>query len=256
MAKKPVTIPESKIRNAIWYLKAGKSKKFVCEFLSINYNTKRLNNIIEDFNKSIVLEARLKKEARKKIFNQHEKEMMVKEYLDGAAQSNIAKQWYISPQRVKKILMDMNVPIRVRGKNKQAKVDHIIQDLETKFSENDKVFIAKFNCFGVVDKVYDEDYLDYLENGSQRYQETYPFKPNKNGHSGGHYEPKEGIHYEVYWVLPDGKQMKITAMKALRSKVMKVLEETGREYYSVWRSDEYSCFYSLTREQIYPVKVV
>ena len=42
-------IPESKIRQVIWMLKAGKTKKACCEHLGIAYNTKRLDTIITEF---------------------------------------------------------------------------------------------------------------------------------------------------------------------------------------------------------------
>lgn len=255
MARKPTAIiPEAKIRQAIWYLKSGKTKKFVCSHIGIAYNTKRLEKIIQDFHTGIEREARLKKEARSKIFTKVEKDNIAKEYLAGTAQSNIAKEWYISPQRVKKILIELNVPIRARGKNKEAKVDHIVQDLEVMFAKNDRIFIAKYNCFGIVDRVYDENYIEYLESGTQRYQELHPFKPGNQGHSGGYYEPTEGIHFDLYWVLPDGKQMKMEAMKALRNSIINKIEETGREYYLVWRDDEHACFYYFNRDELYPIK--
>lgn len=253
-AKKPQEeISEAKIRQVIWMIKAGKTKKACCEHLGIAYNTKRLAKIVEDFHEKQEREKRLKKAAQKKIFTKQEKQGIAKAYLNGESQSAIAKQYYISPQRVKNILVEMNVPIRGRGKNSQAKVDHVVQDLEVKFKKDDKVFIPKYNCFGIVNKVYDEDYIDYLENGRQRYIETHPFKPNKHGLAGNHVDPTEGIHYEVYWVLEDGKEMKLNAMKRLRDSVMNVIEQTGREYYSVWRDDEQGGFYHLHRDQIYPV---
>ena len=43
---KAIGISEAKIRQAIWMLKAKKTKKQVCEHLGIAYNTKRLDNII------------------------------------------------------------------------------------------------------------------------------------------------------------------------------------------------------------------
>jgi hypothetical protein len=255
MAKAPSTeISEAKIRNAIWYLKSGKTKKFVCEFLGIAYNTKKLESIIEEFHRKNEREAELKKAARTKIFTQKEKDTIAKQYLSGDAQANIAKQYFISPQRVKAILLETNTPIRGRGKNSEAKVDHIVQDLEVKFKEGDKVFLAKYNCFAIVDKVYDEDYIDYLENGRQKYIETYRFKADKYGMSGRHSEPKEGVHYEVYWVLPDGLEIKLQALKSMRKRIMDTIETTGREYYSVWRADENNCFLYAMRDELYPVK--
>lgn len=249
-------ITEAKIRNAIWYLKTGKTKKFVCEFLGLSYNTKKLDTLIEDFHKKNEREAALKKAARTKIFTLQEKQAIASQYLAGEAQSTLAKQYFISPQRIKTILLEMNTPIRGRGKNSEAKVDHIVQNLEVKFKPGDKVFIAKYNCFAIVHQVYDEEYIDYLESGRQKYIEIYPFKPNKVGLSGSHSEPKEGIHYEIYWILDDGTQIKLQAMKAMRNRIIKTIEETGREYYSVWRDDGDNCFLYAKREELYPVKVV
>jgi hypothetical protein len=257
MAKAPTQeITEAKIRNAIWYLKSGKTKKFVCEFLGIAYNTKKLDSIIEEFHRKNEREAELKKAAKTKIFTQKEKEAISAQYLAGEAQSTLAKQYFISPQRIKNILMEMNTPIRGRGKNSEAKVDHIVQDLEVKFKTGDKVFLAKYNCFAIVHQVYDEDYVEYLEGGKQKYVEIYPFKPNKFGLSGKYSEPTEGIHYEIYWLLDDGTQMKIQAMKNMRNRIMKTIEETGREYYMVWRDDGDNCFLYATRDELYPVKAV
>ena len=102
-------ITEAKIRQAIWMLKAKKTKKAVCEHLGIAYNTKRLDAIIQDFHDKIEREAELKKKARSKIFTKTEKQGIAESYLSGETQSGIAKQFYVSPQRIKKILMEMNV---------------------------------------------------------------------------------------------------------------------------------------------------
>jgi hypothetical protein len=255
MAKAPTQeISEAKIRNAIWYLKNGKTKKFVTEFLGMPYNTKKLDALIEDFHKKLEREAALKKAAKTKIFTQAEKQVIASQYLAGEAQTNLAKQYFISPQRIKNILIEMNTPIRGRGKNSEAKVTHIVQDLEAKFKTGDKVFLAKYNCFAIIHQVYDEEYLEYLENGRQRYVEIYPFKPNKQGMAGKFSEPQIGVHYEIYWVLEDGTEFKLSAMKSIRNRIINKIEETGREYYSVWRDDDNSCFLYATRDELYPVK--
>ena len=106
-----------------------------------------LDAIIQDFHDKQTREAELKKKARRKIFSKAEKEGIAESYLSGETQSGIAKQFYVSPQRIKKILMEMNVPIRARGKNKAANVEHVVQDLEVKFKEGDKVFLAEQNSF-------------------------------------------------------------------------------------------------------------
>ena len=65
---KATGISEAKIRQAIWMLKAKKTKQQVCEHLGIAYNTKSLDNIIQEFHNNIEREAELKKKARLKKF--------------------------------------------------------------------------------------------------------------------------------------------------------------------------------------------
>ena len=249
-------ITEAKIRQAIWMLKANKTKKSVCEHLGIAYNTKRLDNIIKEFHEKLEREAELKKKARNKIFTKAEKQGIADAYLGGETQSSLAKQFHISPQRIKKILMDMNVPIRARGKGKAAQVDHVVQDLEVKFTRGDKVFLASENCFAVVREVYDEEWLELHENGFQKYIETYPFKPGRNGMAGKYSEPARGIHYEIYWML-EGEVLptrKLDAFLHQREKISKVIEETGRESYLIYKTDDYGGYKTVTRDRLFPVK--
>jgi DNA-binding CsgD family transcriptional regulator len=250
-------ITEAKIRQAIWMIKAKKTKKSICEHLGIAYNTKRLDQIIKDFHDRQEREADLKKKARSKIFSKTEKQSIADDYLSGDSQSAIAKRNYISPQRVKNILMEMNVPIRARGKGKAAKVDHVVQDLEVRFNKNDKVFYAPENCFATVREVYDEEYLEYLENGKQKWIELAPFNPDpKTGLCGKFAEPEKGVHYEIYWLL-EGQQFatwKIDSLLLHRQKIDKVIEETGRESYLIYKNDDYGGYKTVTRDKLFPVK--
>ena len=249
-------ITEAKIRQAIWMLKAKKTKKSICEHLGIAYNTKRLDQIIKDFHDKQDREAELKKKARSKIFSKAEKQAIADDYLSGETQSAIAKRNYISPQRVKNILMEMNVPIRARGKGKAAKVDHVVQDLEVRFKEGDKVFYAPENCFAVVKEVYDEEWLEFHENGRQKYVEIYPFKPGRNAMAGNYSEPTEGIHYEIYWML-EGEVLPTRKMGAFlnqRRKVNECIEDTGRESYLIYKQDDYGGYKTVTRDKLLPVK--
>jgi len=249
-------ISEARIRQAIWMVKAKKTKKSVCEHLGIAYNTKRLDAIIQEFHDKQDREAALKKQARKKIFNKVEKQAIADAYMGGEAQSAIAKQYYVSPQRVKNILLEMNVPIRARGKGKAAKVDHIVQDLEVRFKKGDKVFLGDENSFAEVREVYDEDHIDYIEDGKQKYIEIYPFKAGANGRAGKYYEPAQGVHYEIYWMVGNSvlPTWKMDTFLQHRDKVSKVLEETGREAYLIYKQDDYGGYRFVTRDRLFPVK--
>jgi hypothetical protein len=250
-------ITEAKIRQAIWMLKAKKTKKSICEHLGIAYNTKRLDQIIKDFHDKLAREEELKKKARTKIFSKDEKQSIADDYLSGDSQSAIAKRNYISPQRVKNILMEMNVPIRARGKGKAAKVDHVVQDLEVRFTKGDKVFYAPENCFATVREVYDEEYLEFLENGRQKWTELTPFNPDpRTGLCGRYSAPEKGVHYEIYWLL-EGQTLpswKLDSLLLHRQKIDRVLEETGRESYLIYKNDDYGGYRTVTREKLFPVK--
>lgn len=240
-------IPEAKIRNAIWYLKHNKTKKFVCEFLGLPYNVKKLDNLIIDFRKAVEKEIELRKANRAKTFTQVEKRSILQQYLAGDSQSKLAEQYYITPKRLKDILCEMGAPIRSRN---STKIDHITQDLNSKLSINNKAFFTKNDCYVIIDAVYDEEYLDFLQSGSKVHIETYPFNPKTSKFT----EPVEGIHYEVYWFLPNGSSMKLNAVQTLISSINTSLERTGREYYRVWRIDDESCFYYANRDELYPMK--
>lgn len=249
-------ISEAKIRNAIWYIKTGKTKKFVCDYLNIPYSPKKLDSIIADFQKRAERESELKQRAKTKVFSATEIQQIAKQYLEGASQASLAKENFISTAKLKKLLIEAGTPIRSRGSKKQTQVSHIQQDFDSKLTVGSKVFFTVNSCFGTITKVYDEEYLNYLEGGRQRFVETYPFRPNpKTGLSGKYSEPTEGIHYEIYYSFSDGVEMKKSAVVALRSRILKNLEQTGREMYEIWRTDEFSCFYFAHRNHLYPVKV-
>jgi len=228
-------IPESKIRNAIWYLKIGKTKKFVCEFLGIAYNTSRLNKIIEDFRAKELRAKELKEKAKTMEITPEIKKDIVSSYINGEAQSSIATRYYISPQKVKKILMDMNVPLRARAKNAAAKTEHVVQDLDIKLSLNDRVFYGNENCFAFVTKIYDEEYAESLRSGKQRWVELIPWKEG-----GKHKDPVLDIHYQIYWELEDGSVWKLESLKAHLKRVEDLIAETGRETYEVWLDTEHA----------------
>ena len=115
MAKLP-TISEAKIRQAIWMLKKNKTKKVVCDHVGISYSPKRLDTLIEDFHKRIERDKQLKAKARFKTFSEQEKKSIADDYLGGQGLTAIGKRNFISPQRVKKFLIELNVPLRGRGK--------------------------------------------------------------------------------------------------------------------------------------------
>ena len=112
-------------------------------------------------------------------------------------------------------------------------------------------------CFATVFEVYDEDWLEKHENGRQKYIEIHPFKPNpRTGLAGRYAEPTEGVHYEIYWMLEDEvlPTRKLKPFLRQRNQISKIIEETGRESYLIYKSDDYGGFKNVTRDRLFPVK--
>lgn len=241
-------IPEAKIRQVMWMLKVGKTKKECCSHLGIAYNTKRLDSIIEEFKAGLEREEQLKKEARSKPIDDSTKAFIITSYQEGMAVSAIAEKLYLTPQKVKQVLIDGNVPIRGRSKKSGANVDHVVQDLDRKFSLGEKVFVPSTNDFAVVKKVYDETYLEMFENAHLKSIELHSWtnlKPDQ--------EPVEGIHFESYYVLDNGEMWKRGAVQYHINRINKVIEDTGRESYLVWHVGDSQYFAEYFRRDLYPV---
>ena len=255
MAKSP-TIPEAKIRQAIWMLKKGKTKKAVCDHVGMAYSPKRLDTLIEDFHKRIEREKQLKAKARFKKFSESEKKSMADDYLKGDGLSAIATRNFISPQRVKKFLMELNVPLRSRGKKKAAKVEHVVQDLDIKFKVGQKVFIADTSEYAEVKEVFDEDWVEEHRNPTRRrYVEHHGMERAKKIH-GEDYEGKEDVHWSIYWEYDDGSQWKEWAIKNRINQVESIIEETGREAYRLYILGDQGHFTELNRHKLFPVMTV
>lgn len=243
MAKKEVE--ESKIRIAIWELKKGKTKKHICQTLGITYNTKRLTKIIEDFKTKQIRVVTLKEKAKNSLIADFTKKDIISRYIEGEAIANIAEGLYLSTPRVKKLLIDSNIPLRGRGNKTPAKVEHVTQNLDTKFNKEDKVFIPSKNTYGIVCEIYDEEYIDNLSDG---YSKAITIRNTKN-------EPRLGVHYEEYWVnkgIETG--WKTHALQAHLSSIEQIIIETGREFYKVWVDN--MGFYSIKRRDLFPVVIV
>jgi len=231
MGKKQTTeIPEAKIRIAIWELKSGKTKKKACETLGIAYNTTRLGKIIEEFKEKLIREKELREKKKGKPLSEDDIKFIISSYLEGQPQYKIADQLYISSAKVKKTLLENSIPIRGRGKKTPAQTDHIKQDLTIKFQKGDRVFVPILNETGIIHEVWDEDYVDYFSEGYPKSVELSEWKNLKQDQ-----EPKMGVHYESYWVLPNGDMSwKTSAVQNHVSMINQLIIDTGREYYKLW----------------------
>lgn len=241
-------IKDSDIRICIWQLKVGKTKKAACQTLGITYNTKRLVKIIQDFKDKEAKTEELKKKARNKTLSDSAKKEIAKDYQSGESVSGISERLYLTSPRIKKVLLELGVPIRGRGKKTPAKTEHVKQDLEVKFVINERVFVSNKNCFGIIKQVYDENYIEEMSDG---YTKIVYLLTKKNSNE----ELKEGIHYEIYWIThkDEGTYWKVKAFQQHIKKIENNLVDTGRENYEVWLDNDYGGFYEIHRNNLFPL---
>lgn len=249
MAKAKQEFSEAKIRQVKWMLKAGKTKKACCEHLGIAYNTTRLTRIIKEFDEEQLRTSELKEKRKKQELTDSIKKSIIDDYVSGDSQSAIADRYYITAYRVKKVLVEGNVPIRARGKNKAANVEHVVQDLDAKFVIGEKVFVPHRNFYGEITRVFDEEYAESFKDGRQRWVELHGFDKLKEFDT-----PKEDVHFQTYWQLPSGEEWKMNAVKEMIRNIESHIEETGREFYELWRTDDYGGFYKFSRDKLFPVR--
>lgn len=255
MPKKPTTteISETKIRQAIWMIKANKTKKSICEHLGIAYNTKRLDTIIKEFQDREARFADLRKKRAKTPFTELEKKSIVNDYNGGESQSAIAERNFTSAARIKAILIEMNVPLRARSKKGEAQVDHVVQNLDDILTKGSKVFIPQINSFGTIKEVYDEEWIDYYRHPiKRRYVEIQNMEKLRKKF-GEDFEGYEDTHYNIYWHYDNGSEWKEYAIKEKIKEVESVIEKTGREHYLIWVEGDSSHFKTANRDKIFPV---
>lgn len=249
MAKKSTEILEHKIRQVIWFLKAKvKTKKDCCSHLGIAYNTVRLDRILTEFKERDKRITLLREKNRKKQLSESEKKDIVASYLKGDSINSISINLHLSYARVKKIIEEANIPLRSRGKNTPAKVEHIIQDLDRKFKLKEKVFFAKRNCTAIIQEIYDEDRIYYLtEYESEKYVD-FPHCNAKNN------KEIEGIHYEIYWVYSDGTEIKRSAVQNMIYLIEDGLIKYGREFYLIYLENNYKGYVYANRSELFKVE--
>ncbi len=88
------------------------TKKDACSLLGMAYNTKRLDQIITEYQAKKELERKRRAERRGKVATQEEISFAIGEYLAGDTIDSISKSLYRSPAFVKGILEKYAVPIR------------------------------------------------------------------------------------------------------------------------------------------------
>lgn len=214
-------IQEADLRVATWMSNSGKTKKSICEFLKISYNTTKLAKILNDFQTELSRQEEQKKLNKRKVFTDEEEKLIVKKYLEVNSMAKVAEEFFISAAKVKTILIRQQTPIKSR---KTVLVDHIIQDLDSPFALGDFVFskIHKTKC--QITRKYDENYVEYLKDGYITTVDN-PYASEND---------REGISFSVYWTLSDGTNMGLLlSVEALIKNIETTLIKEGQEFYRV-----------------------
>ena len=237
-------IDEADLRVALWMSNSGKTKKSICDYLKIKYNTTRLTKILTLFQEALANQEVQKKAAKKKIFTDEEKDVIARRYLEVNSMAKVAEEYYVSSARIKAILVEKQVPIKGR---KSILVDHIHQDLDAAFSIGNTVFskIHKSKC--LIERKYDEAYVEYLKNGSIKTVDN-PYVQDDDS--------RDGVNYYVYWILDDGTNMGLlSSVEALIKSIENTLIKEGQEFYRIKiqnsEGDDYFGF--CKREDLYKI---
>ena len=237
-------IDEADLRVATWMSNSGKTKKSICEYLKIKYNTTRLTKILTQFQEALANQEIQKKAAKKKIFTDEEKDVIARRYLEVNSMAKVAEEYYVSSARIKAILVEKQVPIKGRT---AILVDHIHQDLDAAFSIGNTVFskIHKSKC--LIERKYDEAYVEYLKNGSIKTVDN-PYVEDDDS--------RDGVNYYVYWILDDGTNMGLlSSVEALIKSIENTLIKEGQEFYRIKiqnsEGDDYFGF--CKREDLYKI---
>jgi hypothetical protein len=102
MAKAAVTHfePEA-LEQAQAMLDAKQTKKAICDFLGIAYNTKRLGTILENFARSKEADKELRKRKRATACTSEELASIISDYLLGMSFKDLSERYYRSPAYIK-----------------------------------------------------------------------------------------------------------------------------------------------------------
>ena len=110
-------LDDATVGRVVLLLESGelKTKKAACEFLNISYNTKRLGNIIDEYNDKIAFTKKRRAANRGQPFSNIEIQEMVADYLNGVSITGISESLYRSTGVIKKKLKELHLPERTRA---------------------------------------------------------------------------------------------------------------------------------------------
>jgi len=160
----------------IIHLENGGTKKAACEMLGINYNTKRLQELIDTYLKRQEVEKTVRAKKRKEAVMPEEVGQWVSEYLTGATLPALSESYFRSEGVIRYHLEKHGAMLR------HTSVDRLnpplIPDpcIAEEFYEGQFVWSAAYNCIAVIKSKYKNAWkIQVLGNGIQEmsYQPSY-----------------------------------------------------------------------------------
>ncbi len=152
-------LDDATIGRVVSLLESGelKTKKAACEMLNINYNTKRLNDIIQEYKDKIEFTKKRRAANKGQPFTDLEVQEMVADYLNGASITSISDSLYRSTGVVKKKISDLHLPERTRAPT-YFKPDMIPDEAVSEtFEKGEIVWSARYNAVAEIMRKRDNE---------------------------------------------------------------------------------------------------
>ena len=178
MARQPRTeVDDKKIPAAIQMLDEGSTKKDVCAFLGIAYNTARLGTLIEEYISGVERSKEQRRLRRGKPVSQNEVVNAIEAYMSGDSISDIANRFYRSEVMIKSILEKHGALLRDNKAdplNPSFLPDNAVAE---SFEIGELVWSAAYSCVAEIKAKCGEDgYRIYLlDRDNHRYSNQYTY---------------------------------------------------------------------------------
>lgn len=122
------------------------TKKAACETLHINYNTKRLNDIIQEYKDKIVFAERRRKQNRGTPISALETRDIVISYLSGESISSISGRLFRSIHVLKAYIKSLHLPERDKTTDYQHPKLMPEEMVSDSFKSGEYAWSARYNC--------------------------------------------------------------------------------------------------------------
>jgi hypothetical protein len=170
-------VDSKKIPTAIQMLDDGATKKDVCAFLGMAYNTTRLGVLIEEYLSGVERDKEQRKKRRGKPISQDEVVNIVEAYFADDSISDIANRFYRSEVMIKAVLEKHGALLRDNKAdplNPSFLPDNAVAE---SFEIGEHVWVAAYNCVGEIRaKCGEEGYRVYLlDRDNHRYTNQYTY---------------------------------------------------------------------------------